>query len=353
MEHYIRTTIIQSGVKIRRERAIPHSGEVSIGVGNEVTPAQVVVRAPVAAHFVTVNASEILGVPPEKVIDYIIIEPDSIVDVDTVLAQKKQTLRNKQLLAPVGGTLFDVVNGRIIIRQSGEWLEIRALLSGRVVSFVGDRGVLIEAHGTLIQGVWGSGKENFGKLKVVARNNSGFLAKDHFNSEVSNLVLAAGRLEHVDVLYLAQEMNVAGVIVGSMTAECYRIAPLVNYPIILTDGVGKQNMSQPIFNLLQQADGKETSLFASYDESRGQRPEVIIPEAVSATSETVTANKPIRVGQTVRILRAPYAGQLGQIARIYTLSQLLATGAKAQGVDVKLADGNEVFIPFANFDVVI
>jgi hypothetical protein len=201
--------------------------------------------------------------------------------------------------------------------------------------------------------VWGSGKESFGKLKVMSRSNSGFLAKDQLNNEVSKQILVTGRLEHLEVLQLAQDMEVAGIIAGSMSAELCATAVSLPYPIILTEGVGKQNILSTTFALLQKADGRETSLFARYDVRRGQRPEIIIPEAATPASEVVQANKPLHVGQQVRLVRAPYTGQIGQIIKIYSLSQLLATGAKAQGVDVRLADGHVVFMPFANLDVII
>lgn len=353
MEHYVRTTIVQTNVKIRRERALPRSGEVTVQVGHEVIPTMTVVRAPMETHFAIVNASEVLGVPLNKVNDLVIVEKDAVVDIGTVLAQKKQMMRTRQVLAPVEGELFDVVNGRIIIQQTADWLETRAMVSGRVVSYVGDRGVVIELHGTMIQGVWGSGKENFGKLKVISRSHNGVLAKDQLNHEISHMILVVGRIDQSELLQLADDIKVAGIVTGSMSAACCNAALAASYPVILTEGVGKQNMDMGIFSLLQKSDGRETSLFASYDAGRGQRPEIIIPQPAVPTSEAVTANKPIRTGQLVRVLRPPFVGQVGEIVKIYTLSQILATGAKAQGVDIKLADGNVVFVPFANFDVII
>ncbi len=105
--------------------------------------------------------------------------------------------------------------------------------------------------------------------------------------------------------------------------------------------------------MLKDAEDQETSLFADYDDQSGQRPEIIIPHPAIATSEAVLASKPIRIGQQVRLLREPYVGQIGNVSKIYSLSQIIATGAKAHGVGVQLADGNVVFVPHANFDLII
>ncbi|MCL4265162.1 MAG: hypothetical protein KJ069_18240 [Anaerolineae bacterium] len=352
MEHYVHTTIIQPHMKIRRERVLPQSGEMIAKIGHEVTPGLIVARTPLQTVFAIVDASQMLGVPPEKVNELVIVEKSSVVDEGTVLAQKKG-VRGRQVLSPAAGELYDVINGRIFIQQTTDWVETRALVSGRVVSHVADRGVVIETYGAFIQGIWGSRQENFGKLKLMSRNNNGFLAKDQLTSDVGKLILAVGRLEHLEVLHLAQEMEVAGIIAGSMSAELCEAAYKLNYPIILTEGIGKQSMSPGIFSLLQKVEGRETSLFANYDTSRGQRPEIIIPEPATPASEAVQANKPLQIGQKVRLLRPPFVGQTGEIIEIFTLSQLLATGAKAQGVNIRLADGHVVFVPFANVDVII
>ena len=145
----------------------------------------------------------------------------------------------------------------------------------------------------------------------------------------------------------------SGIIAGSMPATLLQTVQTLPFPVLLTEGFGKQSMSAQIFTLLKEAEDKEASLFCDYDPQLGQRPEVVIPKTANPNTPLVSAAQPIRVGQEVKLLRAPYSGQLGKVEKIYNLSQILATGAKAQGVNVRLADGNVVFIPYANIDIVI
>lgn len=352
MEHFASTTVIHPHVKIRRVRTLPRNGEVVVKVGQSVPASWVVARTPRETNFALVDASEVLGIPRDKVADFVMVEKEALVDMDTVLAQKRKFLRNRQVLAPEEGVLFDVINGRIVILQTSEWLEQQAMVSGRIVSATDYRSVIIETQGTLIQGVWGSGKENFGQLKVVSRSHNAILTKEQITDDMENLILVAGRVDYEEVLEVAAEKGINGLIAGSMPANLCQKAPSLAFPVILTDGVGKQNMTPAIFNLLQEADGQEASLFGLYDIHRGERPEIIIPTD-EPTNETLTTKKPVRVGQKVRILRAPFMGQVGEVVKLYQLSQVIATGAKAQGVDVRLADGNTVFIPYANFDMII
>lgn len=340
-------------MKIRRERTLPKSGEVVVSVGNEVTPNLVVARTPLETHFAIVDASDVLGVERDEVSEYMLVEPEAIVDIDTILAQKKKMLGSKQVLAPAEGVLFGVINGRVVIQQTSEWLEQRAMVSGRVVSYVADRGAIIETHGSLIQGVWGSGKEDFGTLSAVARNESAALTKKQVSQDVHGRVLVTGRIDNEEILELAADNELKGIIAGSMPASLIDLVHSLPFPVLLTEGFGKQNMSARIFTLLKEADGKEASIFCQYDPKLGQRPEIVIPKAVNPNSPLISPAVPVRRGQEVRLLRAPYVGQIGKVEKIYVLSQVLATGAKAQGVNVRLADGNVVFVPYANFDIVI
>lgn len=76
---------------------MPQSGEMIVKIGTEVTPGQIVARTPMQTVFVIVDAGQILGVPPEKVNELVIVEKNSAVDEGTVLAQKKG-LRARQVI---------------------------------------------------------------------------------------------------------------------------------------------------------------------------------------------------------------------------------------------------------------
>lgn len=353
MEYFTRTTIIQPHIKIRRERTLPMNGEVVVGVGHEVTPNLVIARTPLETHFAIIDASEILGVSGEELSDYMIVETGAIVDIGTLLAQKKHLARSRQVLATVEGVLFEIINGRVILQQTSEWLEKPAMVAGRVVRSLGDRGVVIETQGGLIQGIWGSRKEGFGPLQVVTRSATSVISKRQIKEELEGKIVAGGRIDDIEVLELAAEHEIAGMILGGMSAQLCMAVVDSPFPVILTDGIGKHTMTEPVFTLLKEAEDLETSLFADYDEARGQRPEIIIPRPATTTSEAVSASKPIRIGQQVRLLREPYVGQIGNVTKLYSLSQIIATGAKAHGVGVQLADGNVIFVPHANFDVII
>lgn len=353
MKEFYRSTIIQTQTKIRRERALPKGGEIVVRVGQEVSPIQVVARTTMATDFAILSAAEKLDVAPETLTDYLRVEKGAAVEAGAVLASRKRLLGERQVVSPVDGIFFDVVNGRIAVQPTSDWLELRALVSGRIVSYISDRGVMIETSGGLIQAVWGSGREGTGKLKLISSIPSAVLTPDQLNGDVTGHILVIGCLNSLDLFRRAEDLGVRGLIVGSTTAELCRASRSSPLPLIVTDGIGSNGMLAPIFDLLRQANGRSASLFGQYNAAAGQRPEIILPQAATLGLEATTVKKNLTPGQPVRILGATHASQVGTIKHIYHRLQPTAIGIKASGVDVELADGRVLFVPTANLDVIV
>ncbi|WP_420628595.1 hypothetical protein [Candidatus Leptofilum sp.] len=353
MKEFYRATVIQAQTKIRRERVLPKGGEIVVRVGQEVSPIQVVARTTIASDFAILAAAEKLDVEPDALGDYLRVEKGAPVEVGAVLASRKRLLGERQVASPVDGVLFDVVNGRIAIQPTSDWLELRALVAGRVVSYVGNRGVMLETSGSLIQAAWGSGQEGVGRLKMMGNGPNMVLTPEHLNDDVTGQIVTIGVLNDLALFHRAEDLGVRGLIVGSTTAEICRTSQSSPLPLIVTDGVGSSGMAEPIFQLLQQADGRSVSLFGKYRATAGQRPEIILPQAASIGLDAATVKKTIEPGQPVRILGTEHAGQVGTVKHIYARLQPLAIGLKVPGVDVALADGQIVFVPSANLDVIV
>ena len=350
MKEFYRATIIQTQTKIRRDRILPKGGEIVVRVGQEVSPIQVVARTTMASDFAILSAAEKLGVASDELGEYLRVEKGEPVESGTVLASRKRLLGERQVVSPVDGIFFDMVNGRIAIQPTSDWLELRALVAGRIVSYIGNRGVTIETSGSLIQAAWGSGNEGVGRLKLVSNTADAMLTPDQLSVDVTGQVLAIGCLNNLELFHQAEDFGVRGLIVGSATAELCRAGEASPVPLIVTDGIGTGGMSPPIFELLQQANGRSVSLFGAYDARAGQRPEIILPQAASLGLDATTVKKTLVPGQLVRILDA---GQVGTITHIYHRLQSTTIGIKTPGVDVKLSDGQIIFVPTANLDVIV
>src|SRR5690606_23744535 len=99
------------------------------------------------------------------------------------LAVRSRMLNKKQVTSPVEGFLYSINHGCLILQQPSETIEVRAMLHGYVTQMVSNRGVIIETTGSLVQVMWSSGREGFGRLRTVVPEPGDFLRPEHVTME--------------------------------------------------------------------------------------------------------------------------------------------------------------------------
>lgn len=351
MKRYAAISIVERSIKIRRRRVLPHAGEIVANIGQELGPVQVVARAPREIDFRILPVSERLGISEDEVLNLMTVKVGDQVEAGASLMQHRRMWRKKKVVSPIHGHVYDVVNGRIILQKSTDWLELRALVRGRVASQVANRGVEIEVTGALMQAQWGSGKEAFGKLAVLAYSPEEPFFPQQLQADLNGRIIAVGIIDNEDALHKAEEAGIRGIIAASMSASLADVARELAIPIVLTDGWGRIPMAKPIFDMLRDLDEQELSLFANADYALGERPEIIVPHSEIPKTTIADIRKPIAVGKQVRIIRPPYQGKMGTIVYLYRMSSDTPLGVKTMGADVVFDDGRRVFVPLANIDI--
>jgi hypothetical protein len=337
--------------RIRRERLLPQAGEVAVGKGQKVSPVQVVARASQPQGFAIVPAAEILGVPPEQLSQYLLVEEGAAIQRKKPLLRLSRLFGSKQYVSPINGVLYQVSNGRLILQHTPRLLELRAMVEGLVQSVRPGRGVVIETTGALIQAAWASPQEGYGRIRVMALADEP-LRERRIDADVRGTVLIAGQLTDLDALKAAEDNGARGVIAGSAPAALREALRGFRFPIMITEGFMGQPMAEPVFQLLQQAEGRDASLFGQNRTSQGQRPEIIIPMPAAAAPEAAAPGvRRLAAGDRVRILRAPYASQVGKVVAVYSQPRRSSIGIQTPGADVALPDGEVVFVPSANLDL--
>ncbi len=340
---------------IRRHRVLPWQGEVLVGTGRPVEPSDVVARAGKPRPHVILDVGQLLGVSAEQALDCYVKRPGEPVHQGEVLATGRNwPFASQKITSPVEGMLIAAESGRMIIQPRPEMFELRALLSGMVTSIAPGSGVTIDTPGALIQGVWGSGREGYGKLKMGVTEPGATLSGDQIEVAHHGCVLICGATLDLDLMDKAQEVQARGLIVGGVPADLRnRIAEYV-IPVIATEGIGRIPMSSVVFDLLRANEGREAMMLAvKPDRWNPERPEVIIPlpatGALEPPSPSATALWP---GAKVRIRRAPLWGQVGTITAIHIQPRGNDGDVKYPGADVALDDGTVIFIPYVNLDLV-
>ncbi len=350
MNQFIQTTIVQPLMKIRRKRLLPTGGEIIVRVGQNVPPRHVLARTPRATEFVVLPIGDFSGMSSDEVKEHLLVNVGESINQGMPLLEKKRLIGSRQIESPLDGVLTAVKNGRLVIKQTSDWLELRAMVNGHVINYVSDRGITLEIVGALIQGVWATGDIKMGRLHVLGNAPNSRLQTSHINEELNGQIIVVGHIDDLELLTNLADNNVSGLIVGSMPVELCEAAAFINISTIITDGIGFQPMAEPIYTLLQELSSEEASLFTKYDSSKQERPEIIVPRDGNPNETLLPSNEPIAIGQSVRILRPPYQSQMGTVTRLFTHSQETDQGAIAHGAEVNLSNGQRVFIPTANLD---
>lgn len=344
-------TRVNPHTRILRERLLPHSGEVAVSKGQKVSPVQVVARASEPQGFAIVPAAEILGIVPSELARYLLVEEGAAVQRKKPLLRQRRLLSSKQYVSPINGVLYQVSNGRLILQHTPRLLELRAMVEGTVHSIRPGRGVVIATSGAVIQAAWATQQEGYGRLRIAAAADAP-LRERHIDADVRGTVLVAGCLADVEALRAAEENSARGVIVGSAPAALLPALHSFRFPIMITEGFMGQPMAEPLFQLLQQAEGRDASLFGRSSTSGGNRPEIIIPMPATQPMQTGALDAAgLSVGDQVRILRAPYASQVGNVVAVFAQPRRSNIGIQTPGADVELPGGEVVFVPDANLDL--
>ena len=341
---------------IRRERLLPAPGQVLVGPGEMVGPTDAVARCRLPGEVCVLDVSQALRVQREQVPKYMRKAVDDTVKAGDVLAAPGGPFGRlkKSCRSPLDGKIVEIRGGLALIESPATTFELRAHIKGQVTNVMPNRGVVISASGTLIQGLWGSGGEAEGVLKVVVDSPNKPLRSRSIDVGCHGTLVVGGRILDQQVLEQAVEARVRGIIAGSVSAELCPLLQSIPVPVLITEGFGSLSMSQQVFDLLQSNAGREAMLSADTQTRRGaKRPEVLIPlRADEEVPHEETSMNPLKIGDQVRALRAPYLGRMGIVAELPAMSETVGSGAQLLVAVVVLEDETQDLIPLANLELI-
>lgn len=348
-------TRMQVLTRIRRERTLPVRGQVTIALGSRVDPLDVVARTDAAGRLVPAPVARYLHVSEGALSKYLRKKPGEAVAARDIVASRPELFGTLQRVyrSPGAGYVSAVQGSWVSLVLTEKPVEVQALYRGAVVNVMANIGVVIEAVGTLVQGVWGGGGEAYGVLKKTVEAPGDVLTEEHIDVSARGAVLLAGSGVTEHAIERAVQEQAAGLIVGGLPARLRDRVAELGLPILVTEGFGNHPMAAPIFSLLSGHIGEETSVIAA---PRGGllRPEVFIPAPLTAAAgaKVVDALPEARVGAAVRILSAPRTGEFGKIKSVPARPQILESGVSAWGAEVELMTGESAFVPWENLELI-
>ncbi|PKL49694.1 MAG: hypothetical protein CVV42_04995, partial [Candidatus Riflebacteria bacterium HGW-Riflebacteria-2] len=257
--------------------------------------------------------------------------------------------------------------GQAIVREPPIPVEVHAYVDGIIDDVYPEEGVKVNTAATFIQGIFGIGPEVIGDLKMAVKSPSDVLDKDNITLEHKGKIIVGGSLVTAAALDRAVELGVKGVIVGGYDA--HDLKEFLGYDLgvaitgtedkgitlVVTEGFGKINMAKKTFELLQNAEGRKTSINGATQIRAGViRPEVVIPLADANIADQKHApNNGMTIGTMVRIIRQPHFGEVAKVVSLPEKPVIIPSEAKVRVVEIEtLSNGEKMMLPRANVEII-
>ena len=357
---------------IQKDRILPLKGEVVKKVGEIISRDEIVAKTDLPGNISTMNIVNLLGIQADEIGQFMKKNVGDSFEKNEIIAENKSFIKwfSTQIKAPIKGSIESVSNvtGQVLLRQPPLPIEVQSYINGKVIEVVPNEGVIIETVCSFIQGIFGIGGETWGTLKFAVTSSDEELDVSKITSEYKDCVIVGGAFADYNAIQKAIEVGVKGIIVGGIKDEDLR--KLLGYDlgvaitgsenigitVILTEGFGKMNMAKRTWNCLKDRENSTASISGATQIRAGViRPEIIIPYDDADLDHSAMEEreaKPVVIGNSVRIIRQPYFGKIGEVTELPSALCAIESETHARVLMVKFDDGEIVTIPRANIELI-
>lgn len=371
---------VEKDVVTRVARNLKGKGFLTVRVGQQVAPEELIGSGTIASGFRTLNLSTLLSVPPGEVEKYLTRKLNQRIYKGELLAFKKGWLLSgkKIVISPTDGVLdfLNTKTGELTIAFLPKKADLPAGVYGIVEDVDPAKGqVTIKTLVSRIHGVLGSGRARDGTLHILSKKDS-LITKGEIQSKYDGQVLVGGSLFFKDMISACISMGVSGIIMGGINAEDYKgmaggrlVFPRkldndIGIGVAVCEGFGSIPIGDDIFEVLSAYEGK----FVFID---GNKALISLP---SFSSECLTKVKntklpqlqnhesgefggypleaqELKIGLKVRVVGNSYLGEQGKILSIDDSLTLLASGVKGYLVTIETSR-RKIQVPVANLEII-
>lgn len=364
---------ILSRTKIVINRLLPMKGTIHYKVGDLVKAEDVIASTEIPGNVQMENVAKKLNVEPENVPECMLVELDELIKKGQVIAESKGILGlfKNQLQSSIDGTLANVseITGQAILAEPPIPIEVDAYVSGKIIEIISEEGVIIETEGVMVQGILGVGGENRGELIVLTHSPEDELTQEMILPEHRDKIIVGGAFINHGAFEKAKQVGVSGIISGGFDYE--HLTNILGYSLgvaitgseeigpslMITEGFGHIAMASRTYNLLQDNVKKYASLNGSTQIRAGViRPELIVPmenTSFDNTNEMDEADMAISEGSLVRVIREPFFGCVGKVARLPSALTKMESETEVRVAEIEFDDGSIKIIPRANLEMIL
>lgn len=369
---------IEPNVVTLVRRSLKGKGKLSVSVGQEVNPADIIGTSVVASGFRNVNLAKGLGVSNKDGVKFLVKNIGQNIYRGELLAFKPGGLlaQKKIVVSPTDGVIdsYNQVTGELRMSFLPKSVNLPAAVFGVVEKIDADRGqVLIKTVTTQIYGILGSGRAREGNLKILGARGT-LTDSRSLKSDLSEHIVVGGGLIYNDAISKAISYGLQGIICGGMNAKDYQSVAggTISFPrkmgndigisILATEGFGSLSIGSDIFEMLKKYEDRFVIL-------EGNRLNLNLPSAepdsilqakkhhfaaleeslMEAVKQLEAVN--LRVSDRVRIIAPPFMGEQGVILSIDNSATTLPSGVSTYLVGVETRS-RKMKVPHSNLEVI-
>jgi len=342
---------IHANTSIKRERVLPVAGHVLVRRMQKVSPADVIVVAPLVPQFILLDIAQGLNVNPARADELLQrAAGEDLVQGDVIAGPVGMFQR--VVRAPQAGVVKMAGEGKVLFEISSPEYELQAGMEGTITNIIPERGAIIETKGSLIQGVWGNGKITYGVVQPTSNEMLQELVVEQLNIGFRGAIISAGFCRQPEVLEAAGIVPIKGLILGSMSSSLIPLARKMDYPIMVIDGFRETPMNKAAEAILIQNKDKNIALNAQeLDTFKGNFPEGIISQSSTTEPDLPSEAETLKAGKKVIIINGPESPQIGEIDKIISGKQVLSNGIETRLAEIKLANEKSTTIPLTNLEI--
>jgi hypothetical protein len=336
---------------IRRERVLPVPGRVLVRQGQTVQPRDVIAETAIAPEHLLLNVTRSLGVSSKKVQSVIQREVGEHIAEGDLIAGPVGITR-KVLRAPVSGRIALIQAGKVLLEVETPPYQLRSGMAGIVIDLIADRGAIVETVGTLVQGIWGNGRMDFGLLQNKLEAPDGQLTRNQLDVSLRGTIVLGGYCDDPEALRNAADIPLRGLILSSMSASLVPLASKMPFAVTLLRGFGLRPLDSASYRLLTTNENREIVVnAAAFDRFTGTRPEIVIPLSKPDEPPHPPETANYGAGQKVRLANSLSSHSIGIIELITDKPVLLASGLRSVSAQVRLENQETVTMPLANLEI--
>ncbi len=335
--------------KIQRTRIFPGRGDVLVRVGQKVDASDAIAEFIPEEKFIIVHIRKELNFKnSDDARRSINVKIGDKISKGDILARSSGAL-SKSVKAQNDAEVVNIIGSQVILRLTQPPRPILAGFESIVTEILPFRGVVIETNGALIQGVWGNQKATSGPVVSSMVEMFEELTPQKIDVSFRGAIVLGGHCANSDVFKAAEDLNIKGLILSSMSASIANAALNCSIPIILLEGFGPCPLNERAFELIKSNEKKIVSLNTIYDIQKFEKPEIIIQLPVEANAPVDGLE--LRNGSVVRVNSGPDRGKAAIIKKINSTKTKLMNGIRTTCATIEFSDGDQVSIPLANLDI--